>query len=46
MANNIDAYCPVCKQETLHFADTEGWLCDNCDRYNDTVFASPYPDRD
>lgn len=42
MANNTEAYCPDCNEVTIHFADIEGWVCDECDHYNDRVFENPY----
>lgn len=42
MANNIEAYCPRCREVTLHMAYTEGWMCDDCDNYNDNIGENPY----
>ncbi|MDA1526568.1 hypothetical protein PDJ99_25920 [Bacillus cereus] len=44
MENNTEAYCPNCKEMTLHIADIDGWYCDDCDQCNDSIFQSPYKD--
>ncbi|MCA0971370.1 hypothetical protein LCM20_12260 [Halobacillus litoralis] len=46
MANNIDAYCNYCEEQTFHFADVDGWYCDECDKENKGIFATPYPVQD
>lgn len=42
MANNVEAYCPVCDEVTDYFAYVEGWRCDDCDRVNDDIYENPY----
>lgn len=42
MANNIEAYCEECGKETLHFAYSDGWECDECESINRNIYASPY----
>lgn len=46
MANNIEAYCENCRKETLHFAQVDGWYCDECGLENRTISANPYGGQD
>lgn len=46
MANNTQAFCPNCEENTLHMAYLEGWRCAECDRINPDINANPYPENE